>query len=355
MSSQVSKNYKVLHLGDQAFVGYNLVKLLQKNGIKADYLAYKNSQMHYNEDGCFFFKANSSERFNKIKIIRESLSHFEGYDIIHAHSVFSVPLLLSKNRPYALHLHGSDIRVYARKNDLLGFGLRKLVNKAKKIFVSTPDLLMDVSSFGKNATFLPNPVDFERFYPKKPEIDLQEGFDFIIFHPTRHSLNKGNQIFIKSFSEIISQGYNAKLVMVEWGDLLHESKNLVHKLNISKNVEWIKSIPPYEMADYYNASDLVFDQFHLKGLGLVSFEAMACGKLTITKYSPEYLKQGYSINPPLSIIDEEVKLTQEVISFLDDARHRKKMGSACLNWVKEEHSSSKILSILKQSYDEIQG
>jgi len=210
-----------------------------------------------------------------------------------------------------------------------------------------------VKLFGKQATFLPNPINFDLFKPINGENDLHDGSDFLFFHPTRHSFNKGNISFIKAFSEIISEGYNAKLVMAEWGDSLHESKKLVLKLGISKNIEWIKHISNENMVRYYNSSDLVFDQFHLNGMGLVTFEAMACGKLPITKYSPQYVEQGYQILPPLSTIEKEADIAPEILKFIESNKLRTHSGLMCYDWVRAEHSRSKIINILKKVYRDL--
>ncbi|MCX9085917.1 MAG: glycosyltransferase family 4 protein [Candidatus Methanoperedens sp.] len=351
--SKTLNQLRILHLGDMARVGYRLTKLLRKNGISADYLYY-DEPYHYDdqkkEPWHHSFKTSQSSRFNKIKVIKESIHAIKKYDIIHAHSSYSIPLLFSfAKKPFIMHLHGTDTRVYAKEHSLIGVMLRRTLKKANKILVSTPDLINEVALFRKDAVFLPNPVDFDTFQPKKSPIDIRGDFEFVVFHPAHHSLTKRNDILIKAFSEVINQGFNARLVMVEWGSLLKESKDLVEKLGITKNVKWIQRIEVEKMVDYYNASDVVCDQFSVGQLGLVSLEAMACGKPVITKYSE--VAGTYSSKPPVLSSDNEKAITKNIIHLIENPSERTKIGSESLKWVKNEHSEKKIFKILIKSYE----
>jgi|SRR5665647_596328 len=346
------KDIKVLHLGDMAFVGYSLVELLRKNNISADYLYYRSPEIPSNKEWLHSFKTSQSDRFNKLKIMRESNSFCRNYDVIHAHSIFGLPLLFTK-KPYILHLHGTDLRVYSKGYTPLALGLRRLIKNANKIIVSTPDLLDEVSYLRKNATFLPNPINFNIFKPFQSKRDLHDGTEFVLFHPASQSPTKRNDILINSFSEVVRQGYDARLLLVEWGSLINESKKLIEKLDLRKNIEWIKHINRADLPDYYNASDIVCDQFLLNGLGLVTLEAMACGKPVVTKNIPHTFKTAYSTALPLSPIDNEISTTNEIIRLLESSDLRKKVGLKCSQWVAKEHSDSKILSLLSESYEQL--
>jgi|GEM_PF-2349554 len=343
---------KILHLGDMAFVGYNLVKLLRQNGIDADYLAYYDKNFaNSSEPWMYYFNSLPLEPFNKIKLINQSLSVIKRYDIIHAHSIFAVPLLVSK-KPFILHLHGTDVRQYAKELSLLGFSIKALIREANQIVVSTPDLLKEVSQYERDAIFLPNPVNFNIFRPCPPKFDLHNGVDFVIFHPSSHGITKNNHILIKSFYNLIKDGYKAKLIMMEWGDY-RLSKELIDKLNISKYIFWQKPIPNERMADYYNACDLVVDQFFIGGLCLVSLEAMACAKPTITKFDLHDILCGYPSPPPIKSCTNEREVGLQLVHFLEDNEHRIRTGRECLSWVKKAHSCENINRILSNIYRDL--
>lgn len=332
-----------------ALVSYNLVKMLRKNGYLIDYLSYPNvDNKKNNDDFINYFQTSPKEPFNKIKVIIESLEFIKRYDIIHAHSIFSIPLFFSK-KPYILHFHGTDIRQYAHNKDILGYLMKKTIKKANIILVSTPDLLKEVSFFNKRSIFLPNPVNFDIFRPYQSSIDLHDGCDFVIFHPSRHCSIKRNDILIKAFQKIIEQKYNAKLVMVEL-DKYDESKKLINKLGIEKNVVWIKKIQYLNMAQYYNACDVVCDQFVIDGLCQVSLEAMACSKPVITKYNPTDILQVYRKSPPFSQYEQIHDIEDFIISLIQDERLKKKIGELSYNWVRYEHSEKRILKILNYCY-----
>ncbi len=339
---------KILFLGDMAYAGYRLAKLTREYSYNVDYLAYYNKEVAQgNYSWTYFYKTKQTDNFNKLKIIGESISFCKKYELVHAHSIFAVPMLFS-NKPFVLHLHGSDVRKYAKEHNLLGLSLRQLIRKANNIIVSTPDLLKEVSYFGKSATFLPNPIDFNMYKPYTSPINLHDDAEFVIFHPSSHSSLKRNDILIKAFYNLIEEGYSAKLVMVDWGNTT-ESKKLIEKLKLIKYIQWLDQIPFTKMADYYNASDLVCDQF-LLGLGQVSLEAMACGKPVISKYNINDIMDGYSSVPPIPNIENEDNILREFKSLLYDKKVLINNGNKCLDWVKKEHSNNKIIGLLSECY-----
>lgn len=349
MSSPITSD-RILHIGDMAYVGYRIVKLLRNNNIPADYLYYENPYLRDSkEPWIHFFNTSPSDRFNKPIIFMQSLSIIPKYNVIHAHSIFAVPLLLSP-KPFILHLHGTDVRVYAKEKTLLGWMLRKLIHKANIILVSTPDLISEVKHFGRNPIYLPNPIDFDVFKPYKSKIELHRGTETVLFHPTHHSITKGNDVIIRTVSSLIREGYSIKLVMVEWGSMLEESKNLVRELGIENFVVWIPKIPPNKMADYYNASDIVCDQFSIGELGLTSLEAMACGKPVITKYDSNDSSSDNQKEYVLPKMVDYFDVKKELIRLLEDPTLRKDVGRNNYEWVKTKCCSKTLLTTLIQCY-----
>ena len=87
-------------------------------------------------------------------IVRES----ERFDIIHLHELDKLFRAFEKrhmDKPVVMHYHGSDIRNRWSAR-------RTYWKHAAQIVVSTPNLLEGAPD---TATYLPNPVDTDRFYP----------------------------------------------------------------------------------------------------------------------------------------------------------------------------------------------
>jgi hypothetical protein len=104
--------------------------------------------------------------------------------------------------------------------------------------VSTPDLLEILP----NATWLPNPIDTERFKPSKT--------------------HDGNKV----------------LYFPHWyEDLTEKIKRICEKLNYDLTVPRSYSVPYEKMHLFLNEFDVFVDQLSIKSYSKTALEAMACG------------------------------------------------------------------------------
>ncbi|MGB4135348.1 MAG: hypothetical protein WA971_02220 [Microbacterium sp.] len=122
------------------------------------------------------------------------------------------------------------------------------------VFVSTPDLLLDVP----NATWLPVVVQPERWSEAAPQAALERPRPVVVHAPSRAGL-KG--------SALIEQ--------------------VVHRLHDDGIIEYreVQGVPANEMPRVYGDSDVVLDQFSLGIYGVAACEAMAAGRLVVSHVS----------------------------------------------------------------------
>jgi len=125
---------KVVMVHDCAYVAYELRKGLVKRGVEVEHVFFSGSP-----------KVATLKMAWKLRRIK--------CDLVHAHfcrsSAYAAYL---SGKPYIVHCHGSDIR------GGMNWLQRRCIKKARKVLVSTPDLLEILP----NATWLPNPVDTEQ-------------------------------------------------------------------------------------------------------------------------------------------------------------------------------------------------
>jgi glycosyltransferase involved in cell wall biosynthesis len=115
---------------------------------------------------------------------------------------------------------------------------RRCLKKARKVLVSTPDLLEILP----NATWLPNPIDTERFKPLK--------------------LHDGNKVL-----------YFPHL----YENLTEELKGICGRLSYDLTIPSAYSVPYEKMHLFLNEFDIFVDQFSIKSYSKTALEAMACG------------------------------------------------------------------------------
>jgi len=144
---------KILHIWNTAGVGSIIAKYMDKTFGTESWVIMRK---RFDKFG-FTTYGECWDCRGKIFTLK-SLLKARKYDLIHVHAFDRiVPLLklLYPKKPVVLHYHGTDIRGKAEER-------KRYYRKADFIIVSTPDLLETLP----DATYIPNPVDTELFYPR---------------------------------------------------------------------------------------------------------------------------------------------------------------------------------------------
>jgi glycosyltransferase involved in cell wall biosynthesis len=239
-------------------------------------------------------------------------------DIYHVHYLLQdcyVALKLGK-KPLIGHAHGSDLRS-TLKHPLWGRIVRYNLKKCDKVLVSTPDILGIAKKFREDAEYLPNPVDAEIFYPKP--VMKHEKKKVLIASDSNWSI-KGTDIAIRALSKIKNE---VDVSIIAYGVDLEKTLSLANSLDLHINV--LPKVSHEKMSEYYWNADVVIDGFKLGSLGMVSLEAIACGRPVVTYVSsefPEYeefplkdVKADEEVAD--AILEADVKLWQREYAYLE--------------------------------------
>jgi glycosyltransferase involved in cell wall biosynthesis len=141
--------------------------------------------------------------------------------------------------------------------------------------------------------------------------------------------------------------------MVAWSEDEQNSKSLVEALGISDKIVWIKPVPKNQLIRYYNAADIILDQFVLGSWGTSTPEAMACGKPVLMFYKKEYILRAFGKEPPIlsSLSDDDIY--SNLLKIATDQAFAADMGNKSREWIIETHSSRVVaqrhLEILQKS------
>jgi len=207
---------KIVMVDDCAYVGYELRRELIKRGVEVEHAFFTVSYLP---------KVATLKMALKLRRMK--------CDLIHAHYCRSAAYAsYLSGKPNVIHCHGSDIR------GGINWLKRKCLKKAKKVLVSTPDLLEILPS----AAWLPNPVDTERFRPLKE--------------------HNGNKV----------------LYFPHWyEDVRKELKEICEKLGYDLTAPSAHIVPYEKMHLFLNEFDIFVDRFSIKSYSKTALEAMACG------------------------------------------------------------------------------
>jgi glycosyltransferase involved in cell wall biosynthesis len=199
---------------DCAYVGYELRRELGNRGLEVQHLFFSGPKKIATLKMAF--------RLRRIKC-----------DLIHAHFCRSAAYAsYASGKPYIVHCHGSDVR------SGINWLKRRCLKKANKVLVSTSDLLEILP----DATWLPNPVDTERFKPLK-----EHGGNRVLYFPRWYE------------------------------DLTQRLKETCKRFSYSLTAPKFYSVPYEEFHLFLNGFDIFVDQLSIKSYSKTALEAMACG------------------------------------------------------------------------------
>jgi glycosyltransferase involved in cell wall biosynthesis len=224
-------------------------------------------------------------------------------DIYHVHYLLHDCYLASKfgKHPLIGHAHGSDLR-YSLKHFVWGKIVRHNLKHCNKILVSTPDILGFARKFNEEAEYLPNPVDTKLFFPKPLQLH-KEKLKVLIASDSNWEV-KGTDIAVKALSKIQKE---VNVSIICYGKDFARTVALASSLGLRLNV--LPKVLHERMREYYWRADVVIDRFKLGSLGMISLEAIACGRPVITYVSSEYRECK---NFPL----KDVKTEEEIVSVI---------------------------------------
>ncbi len=183
------------------------------------------------------------------------------------------------------------------------------------VFVSTPDLLLDVPQ----AHWCPVVVDADRFSAGiiASSRDLPR-----VIHASSNPLQKGSDRIEPALSSLIAGG------KVEY--------------------ELIGATPSAEMPKVFADADIVLDQFRLGSYGVAACEAMAAGKVVVGHVLPQVRDTvERDTGLPLPIVEATLEDLREVVSTLINDRPRmQSIGSAGIEFVKNVHTGASSAQVL---------
>jgi len=281
-------------------------------------------------------------RINLIKLIRE-------YDVVEAQVPYSMYTQFS-GIPYVTHDAGW-IRYFPFEGGIRNRLARRGYKKAKKVIMTNPDTfeISDNLPYIKKdkVCFIPFAIDPEKYKPVNAN-ELRSQYvknsdQVLLFCPARQMWKeKGNDKMIRAYSKFTKDFPNSKFIMVEWSEDEENSKKLLNSLGLSEHIVWIKPVPKNRLIEYYNAADIVLDQFVLGSWGTATPEAMSCGKPVLMFYKKEFIMRAFGEEPPIINSFTEEEICSNLIKLAKNPEFRNEIGQKSREWVKKTHSPQKV-------------
>jgi mannosylfructose-phosphate synthase len=174
----------------------------------------------------------------------------------------------------------------------------ELFRNADRVVATTPDqvnfLRGDYEVASEKLCMVPPGYDDGRYYPvgsaTRQLLRRRLGFEGkIVLAVGRIARNKGYDLLIRAFAEVIAREPSARLVLAIGGERLDSAESqilaachaLVDELGLRDRVRFMGFVPDPEMADLYRAADVFVLCSRYEPFGMTAIEAMACGTPTI--------------------------------------------------------------------------
>jgi mannosylfructose-phosphate synthase len=170
----------------------------------------------------------------------------------------------------------------------------RLAAQADLVIATSPDqieiLRNDYDVPTQKIVMIPPGYDDTRFYPVGNDSRelLRRKFGFqgkVILSLGRIARNKGYDLLVKAFAEVVARDPTARLHLAIGGErlqpseeaLLESCRTLACDLGVSSYVSFSGFVADAEMADLYRAADIFVLSSRYEPFGMTAIEAMACG------------------------------------------------------------------------------
>jgi D-inositol-3-phosphate glycosyltransferase len=310
-----------------------------------------------------------------------AMSKRQQYDLIHSHywmsGLAAIDLRAAWNIPvvHMFHTLGLMKQRVARlpgeaEGDYRVDGEREVLRQADRIVAATPaeqaQLQWLYQADVRNAVIIPPGVDLSHFYP----IPAEEAKEFISVPPCDQLLLfvgrieplKGIDTLIEAIA-IMRQRQVYVCLSVVGGNLDDEQAAITDEMarlqalremyNLQDLVAFLGRRSQDTLPYYYSAAQAVVVPSHYESFGMVALEAMACGTPVVASQvgGLAFLVQdgvtGFTVP-----VDEPQALADRLITLIQDAPLRKRMGEQAAAFARE-YGWDKIAPRIVKLYEEL--
>ena len=282
-------------------------------------------------------------------------------DLVHAHYVthYGVAAFFLGVHPFILTAWGSDILIDPKQNPMVGYLVKRVLNKADVITCDADHMLKVINKYcgDKEKTQL---IFFGTDLTKFRRHDVGVVSDHILLQKkdlTVISLRGLNKIYdietlIKSIPFVKEKHPFVHFLIGGEGPEKENLMAMVSSNNLSNNVTFLGMLPNSELPEYLSISDVyISTSLSDAGLSASTAEAMACQlPVLITDFGDNGLWVKNNINGFLFSCGDYEQLANKLIYLLDNQQERIKMGDNNRKLIDKQLNYHKEMSKVEHIY-----
>lgn len=281
-----------------------------------------------------------------------------GHDVLFAYVLAPIYAMLLEEQPW-ISIEIGTMREIPFDGTDIGRMLALAYRRSPHVLITNPDVVNQARRLGvRSYSFCPHPLDEDAMAPVfgrsalRGELEQRYGADLVIFAPARQNWAiKGNDRYLRAYAELLKRGVKAVLIIPGWGQEVERSQVLCRDLGIDDRVAWIRPQSEQVLIKYYQAADLVLDQFVLGVFGLTTPKAMACGAVVLTSYDRAMHDWCFPEHPPLVACRSEQEIFEAMYVLAKDPGRRQALARASREWVCRHHSKRVVRQLLSDAMD----
>ena len=302
----------------------------------------------------------------------EKLVRKHGVDIIHAHFAYPegfVGLIVKKRtgRPLLVTLHGVDILTEptvnygCRLDPEIDHVVRRVLSEADRVIAASTSTYKTALRLGctrSKLALIPNAVDVKRFdsgidkFRARRKLGLTD--KPTVFTLRAHEPQKGIEYLIRAVPPVLREVPNANFVIGGEGSLRGYHESLAEEIGVSANVVFAGGISHDQLPYFYSACDVFVIPSVVEAFGLVTIEAMACGKPVVgTNVGgiPDTIAEG--MNGFLVKPRDPESLAERITLLLESPRLRERMGKAGREIAERKFSMAERIDKILRLYESL--
>jgi len=284
--------------------------------------------------------------------------------IIHAHSLYYGYLLsfIKSDVLIVFTPMGSDIIIHAQRSFIYQYMAKRIFNKAN--IVTGDSILLQKSGYKVGAKkernyIIQNGVDSSIFFPKENNLKKIYNIsddEFLLFSPRAITPLYNIDIIIDAIYNLKSSGYKIKCMFsfAFGGEYSIQLKSQIKKLGLESNVIWLGFLDYKEMAEHYNAADIIISVPSSDSSPKSVYEAMFCKKPVIVsslEWSYELLREADCFRRVGA--RDSSDLSNTLIDLINNADLRMQISSNALQYAHKffdyEKNMAKMEKIMLQN------
>jgi glycosyltransferase involved in cell wall biosynthesis len=327
---------RIAHVNDIAFVGSTLARAMRELG--EDAVVVEPFRLRTNLR--YPWKA-AALPFRAAGLLGAAATVRRGhFDVVHVHYARLGMVGPLTGRPYAIHVHGTDIRG-VRPRSFWGRETAPLLRRAGLVYYATPDLEQWVRPFRDDAILLPNPIETDRFRPLAADDPAR---------PTRRDLLVGVRLApIKGLTTILevlrmlaAERPATTITIVAQGEGVEAARAVA-----GPNATIVAPASRDELAELMRGHRLALGQFLVGAMGNYEIEALSTGVPVVMRFDQG---SAYTTQPPVANAADAGQAVARICELLDDERALDDLAARGPAWVDGNHAALTVAARVIADY-----